>query len=89
MVEALFYGNALLSTPVGEASEILPSEFLCAGTDLAKGITAIHNNYESMRQKFITLAEKNRPLFSSSVVADQYLDAYKRVVEEEPFAPID
>jgi glycosyltransferase involved in cell wall biosynthesis len=89
MIEALFYGNALLSTPVGEAAEILPPEFLCDGKDLAKGITAIHDDYDTLRQKFIAFAEKTRPLFSASSVADQYLVAYDRVLAGKPFDPLD
>lgn len=89
MIEAFFHGNALLSTPVGEAASLLPPEFLCPGSKLAEGITTIHGDYQAMRDRFRAFAAKTAPLFTATTVVDQYLAAYERVLAEEPFDPLD
>ena len=84
MIEAFFYANAFLSTPAGEAASILPESCLCTHENMAEKITGIFRNYQNSRTAFRAFAKEQIPNFSSSAVADQYMQAYKAVLWDIP-----
>lgn len=79
MIEAFYYANCFLSTPVGEAADLLPSEFLCSHLELTSKLVEIHQNYQDFNASFREKAEELMPMFSSANIAEQYLEAYNEV----------
>ena len=80
MIEAFYYANCFLSTPVGEAADLLPSKFLCSHQELTNKLVEIYQNYQAFRTSFREKAEELIPMFSSANIAGQYLEAYNEVL---------
>lgn len=80
MIEAFYYSNCFLSTPVGEAAALLPSQFLCSHEELVSQLVAMHQNYQAFQSAFRKKAIDLIPQFSSSNIAEQYMDAYRDVL---------
>jgi glycosyltransferase involved in cell wall biosynthesis len=85
MIEAFYYANCFLSTPVGEAAALLPPEFLCSHDGLAGKLNDIQLNYSKYQTSFRNNAEELIPQFSSHNIAEQYLVAYEDVLTGKAF----
>ncbi len=82
MIEALFYGNVLLSTPVGGVIEVIPSQFLAEHRDLGKKVSEIMNNYDSYYEQFQKLKENKANLFTLDRITQQYESFYEEILVE-------
>ena len=80
MVEALFYGNVLISTPVGGVVEVLPEMFLAKHANLGEKLEHVHNNYEGYQEHFKLLRQRRAAEFDISVIAAQYKAFYDEIV---------
>jgi glycosyltransferase involved in cell wall biosynthesis len=80
MIESFFYANLFLSTPVGEASKVLPKEFLCEPHGLTDALSRIYMNYPAYQQRFLEFTEQARPKFHVDSVTQSYLKAYRKIV---------
>lgn len=80
MIEAFFYANIFLSTPVGEAADLLPKELLCDHQDMANKLTDIHDNFQSFRQEFRNFCKDQIPNFKASSISEKYLQFYDVVL---------
>jgi glycosyltransferase involved in cell wall biosynthesis len=85
LLEALFCANLFISTPVGEAAEILPRSFLAESHEIGDKIKEAYSNYEIMRKEFRELADRIKDNYSTPVIVDRYLDAYDSVIKDVPF----
>jgi glycosyltransferase involved in cell wall biosynthesis len=83
MIEAFYYANCFLSTPVGEAADLLPPEFLCSHQELTNKLNEIHRHYQSFKSSFRKLAQQLIPQFSSSSIAEEYLKTYYEVLAHQ------
>jgi glycosyltransferase involved in cell wall biosynthesis len=80
MIESFFYANLFLSTPVGEATKILPKEFLCETHGLTDTLSRIYMDYTSYQQRFLKFAIQVRPQFHVDSVTQSYLKAYRNIL---------
>jgi len=81
-IETLFYGNLLLSTPVGNIPEILPSELLVEHGGFAARVTDVFRNYSRYRELFERQQAKLQSRFLLSSIAEQHLNLYQRLIGE-------
>lgn len=80
MVESLFYGNVLISTPVGGAIEVLPEMFLVEQASLHEKLEHVHENYEVYRERFRRLSASKRSEFELHAIAAQYQALYREIM---------
>ncbi len=80
MIEALFYGNVLLSTPVGGVTEVIPSLFLAEQRDLGEKISEIKNSYDTYYEQFQKLKENKAHLFTLDRITQQYESFYEEIL---------
>lgn len=80
-LESLFYGNLLLSTPVGNVPEILPPELLVEHGGFAARVGDIFRNYERYRELFKMRQEELRSRYLLASIADQHVNLYRRLLE--------
>lgn len=85
MIEALFYANSFISTRVGGATEILDSQFLINGRDVAEKITDVYLNYDLYKSDFMHLKKKLQKKFLLQNITEQYLNLYQKVLHEKKF----
>lgn len=77
LVEGLFYANALLSTPVGIAPEILPPSMLVERGSLTDALRRTRDGYPEARARLDALRAEVAPLFTMERTAAAYLDLYR------------
>lgn len=80
MIEALFYGNVLLSTPVGGVREIIPSLFLAKQSELGRKIGDIQLNYDHYYTEFQKIKEELAESFTLDRIIQQYESFYDQVL---------
>ncbi len=81
-LEALFYGNLLLSTAVGNVPEILPRELLVEHGGFAGKVMEIYQDYDRFRQLFKQEQSELQSRFLLANIAAQHMDAYRQVLDE-------
>ncbi len=81
-LEALFYGNLLISTAVGIVPEILAPELLVAHGGFSRKLEEIVGDYEYYRELFSRLKLKHQPNFQLNGIATQHLNLYQKVLEK-------
>ncbi len=79
-LEALFYGNLLISTPVGIVPEILPPDLLVEHGGFAGKVEQIYRNYDRYSQLFRQLQVKYQSSFLLSNIASQHIELYREVL---------
>lgn len=79
MVESLFYGNVLVSTPFGGALEVLPEMFLAEQARLGEKLEHVNKNYEYYREWFRRLSASKRSEFELPAIAAQYQALYREI----------
>lgn len=80
MVEALFYGNVLISTPVGGVPEVLPPLFLAEQQSLGIKIRDVYHNYAVHKQQFEELKSRKADQFTMAKIARQYELFYQEII---------
>lgn len=80
MIEALFYGNVLLSTPVGGVKEVLPALFLAEQNLLGHKINDIQQNYRSYFNSFTLLKNDVAESFVLEKIIRQYESFYMKML---------
>ncbi|DAB40319.1 MAG TPA: lipopolysaccharide biosynthesis protein [Sulfurovum sp. UBA12169] len=85
MIEALFYANSFISTRVSGATEILDSQFLINGWDVAEKIKDVYLNYDLYKSDFMHLKKKLQKKFLLQNIIEQYLNIYQKVLHEKKF----
>lgn len=75
-LEALFYGNLLISTPVGVVPEILPPELLVEHGDFYATVKKVCLDYGTFAKKFRQLKSTCQAGFLLSNIAKQHIEVY-------------
>ena len=83
MVEALFYANIFLSTPVSGAVEILEERFLMSPDKITEKLEDIALHQAEYREDFLTLQGRIKEQFLLKNIVKQHIDYYKQVLKEE------
>jgi glycosyltransferase involved in cell wall biosynthesis len=78
IIEGLHYAHLLVSTPVGVATEVLPSELLLDPPDLASELARVHEEYDDLRALFSSIAAQRRERFTWRAAAEGYRAVYER-----------
>ena len=71
-IEALYYGNVLISTDVGGSDEILTEAFLFEQNELTEKIKSIYQSYSEYHEKFNIIQRLKRENFLFSKTAEYY-----------------
>ena len=82
MIEALFYGNVLISTPVGGVVEVLPPMFLAKHSELTRKISEVKSNYLYYNSEFEKLKESRSEEFLLSKIISKYENVYQEMLKE-------
>lgn len=85
LIEALFHANLFISTPVGEAADLLPAAFIAKTNEISAKINEIQQNYAAMSRGFRGFADQAKDMYSAETMVDQYLEAYDCVLTDELF----
>ncbi len=80
LVEAMFYGNVLISTPVGGVTEVLPQIFLAKHSELTRKITEVKSNYSHFSTQFAELKQQRSGDFLLTKIVNKYEDVYREVL---------
>lgn len=83
MVEALFYANIFVSTPVSGAVEILEERFLMSPDKITEKLEDIALHQAEYREDFLTLQGRIKEQFLLKNIVKQHIDYYKHVLKEE------
>jgi len=81
VLEAMFYGKIVLSTPVGIAKEILPDEFLMTHHTIAKKIEEMYADNSYFQKRFRDFAIEHKDDFLLESVREKYLSFYEQIVD--------
>ena len=82
LIESLFYGNMILSTPVSGSKDILSNDFLCEQDEINIMITKIIHHYEIYKRKFYFIKKENCKHFLLEDIAKKYFTLYLKIKEE-------
>jgi glycosyltransferase involved in cell wall biosynthesis len=82
MVEALFYANILVSTPVSGATEVLEERFLMSPDHIREKIIDIHQNKDTYVEAFSQLKERMQEQFLLPEVTKKHIDYYTEVIRK-------
>lgn len=80
MIEALYYGRAFISTPVGTVPEVLPEQFIVPQDQLGERLEDVYNNYRQYAVEFARVAKEKKPLFIMPEIIRQYDELYHQLV---------
>ena len=80
LIEALFYAKLFISTPVGEAADLLPKHFLAKIDEIGGKISEVRQNYSIMSNKFRKFADDVKHNYSAKTMVDQYIEAYESLL---------
>jgi glycosyltransferase involved in cell wall biosynthesis len=81
MVESLFYGNVLISTPVGGVKEVLPSLFMAEQGELGRKIEDVYENYSNYQAQFSKLREERSNDFLIEKIGKDYEAYYTEILQ--------
>jgi glycosyltransferase involved in cell wall biosynthesis len=82
LVEGMFYADAVVSTPVGVATEVLPAQFLAEQGRLGQKIAQLYRNYEQFTREFRKISEKRRNDFLLPQIVGKYSCFYREMSGE-------
>lgn len=80
MIEALFYADLLIATPVGAVPEVLPEMFVSSQDQLGGKIVEAYSQYDDYVAKFREVAGKRRQDFAIPGIVAKYLKLYREIV---------
>ncbi|MCW8889092.1 MAG: glycosyltransferase [Sedimenticola sp.] len=78
-LEALFYGNMLISTPVGIVPEILPPDFIVEQGGFAEKVTEVIRDYERFVDRFRKLQLERQSDFFLDAIAGKHIQLYREI----------
>ena len=79
MIEALFYADLLIATPVGAVVEVLPAQFQAEQQQLGRKLTEVWQNYPAYVEQFQQLRREKKDLFAFAGIVDQYVSLYQEI----------
>lgn len=85
LIESLFHAKLFISTPTGEAAELLDPDFICNINDLGEKISEAYFSYSRMSSRFRIIADIAKHRYCSKHMVEQYFDSYKFVLRGEDF----
>lgn len=80
MIEALFYADLLIATPVGAVVEVLPAVFQAEQHQLGAKLSDVWDNYAAYVEQFQRLRQEKKELFAFSRIVDQYISLYQEII---------
>jgi glycosyltransferase involved in cell wall biosynthesis len=80
LVEGMFYADAVISTPVGIAAEVLPSIFLVEQGRLGQKISQLHRNYDQFTSDFRKISDNRKNDFLLPGIVEKYCRFYQEVI---------
>jgi len=80
LVEALFYADCLISTPVGEPAAILPPMLLTDRRTLGRKIAEVHARYAEFAAAFARIRQRHSDNYLLPDIARRYGELYGRMV---------
>jgi glycosyltransferase involved in cell wall biosynthesis len=80
MVESLFYGNVLISTPVGGVNEVLPPLFLAEHRNLGKKLEEVYAGYDVFVSHFSRLKKEKAANYHLQKICQDYLEFYEDIL---------
>ena len=80
MIEALFYANMFLSTPVGGIKEVIPEKFHLNENSIEKKLLDFCLNIDDYQESFKILQREKQPLFLLSSCVKRYFSYYKKTL---------
>jgi glycosyltransferase involved in cell wall biosynthesis len=83
LVEALFYGDLMISTKVGLSIEILPDELLVTHDTIADKLIDIYNNQTHYKQIFKSIKEQYSSQFELQNNIDRYIEFYNAILAKD------
>ena len=81
-IEALQYGDLLISTPVGICTEILPPRLLAERQQLAEVLGRVYGQYSQYRECFAALKKERADAFLLPAIVQQYVGYYQKIKED-------
>jgi glycosyltransferase involved in cell wall biosynthesis len=79
LAEAMFYADAVVSTPVGIAVEVLPAVFITEQGRLGEKIAQLYRNYEQFAREFKKISEGRRNDFLLPHIVEKYICYYREM----------
>lgn len=80
MLEALFYADMLIATPVGAVPEVLPEMFQTDQSRLGEKIAEVFSQYDRYSDEFAAVAARRRGDFSFPRILEKYCALYDRII---------
>lgn len=80
LLEGLFYADALISTRVGIAPEVLPDDLLVDPESMADALTTLRDDYHGSVARFADVRARHADRFLLSRSADEYLALYEELL---------
>lgn len=80
MVEALFYGNVLISTAVGGVTEVLTPFFLTKHEDLSSKLVDVFQNYSNYKKQFESIKKNKAGDYTLAEIASKYEAFYDEIL---------
>jgi len=80
MIEALFYADLLIATPVGAVPEVLPALLQAGQERLGERIAEVHGDYDRYRALFAAIAAGRRNDFSLPRIVELYCAYYRHIL---------
>jgi len=80
LIEALFYADTVISTPVGVAVELLPKSFLTEQEMLADKIRDVFDDFDRYKIEFRKVREVRGKDFLISAIVEKYSNLYEKMV---------
>ncbi len=80
-LEALFYGNMLIATPVGIIPEVLPPELIVEHHGFAEKIKEVIEDYERYAGRFSKVQNKCQSDFLLDAITDKHIKLYQGVLD--------
>lgn len=81
LAEGLHYANALLSTAVGIAPEVLPGDMIVRPGTIARGLASVRSSYDEAVARLDDVRRRHGDRFRLSETARSYIELYRELVD--------
>lgn len=82
-VEALFYANMVIATPVGIIPEVVPEHFLFHHQSLSAKVEEVFSEYSRFHEEFRRIQDQHAHRFTLSDVSARYQQAYQYILQSK------